>query len=280
MMQEGNHLKIGFRHRAANLEEATRKAEALFAGMGYTLGVNAWRSFSQMRQGGCVLSEYLRFVRPVQGKYVPLRKRHGLGPESAPTILISSVAQWLFEVGDEERNNVDHLLWVFRGADNRNVPTPAKLAMIGAVIESLFALCDKIPPPAAFTDLSQDAKAWAKGEIEAAGADSERGGFAKRLVGHLGNFAYCDRRVKWRSVFQPLFPGREDWLNEIYELYQSHRNPAAHGDFAATMASDGGELIHAIGRLSGFVNLVIAAKAGYKGAILESTSGDGVIELR
>ena len=46
------------------------------------------------------------------------------------------------------------------------------------------------------------------------------------------------------------------------------------------MASDGGDLIHAIGRLSGFVNLVIATKAGYKGPILESTSGDGVIQLR
>lgn len=95
----------------------------------------------------------------------------------------------------------------------------------------------------------------------------------------LRNLSYADRRVRWACVFQPLFLGRKDWLNETFEIFQANRNPTAHGRFSTAMARDGVDLIHAIGRLSGFVNLVIAAKAGYKGPILESTSDDRVIHL-
>ena len=40
------------------------------------------------------------------------------------------------------------------------------------------------------------------------------------------------------------------------------------------------EILRARGRLAGFVNLVIAAKAGYEGPILESPFGDAVIDLK
>jgi hypothetical protein len=283
MMQEGDDLKVGFRHRSANREEASRKAEALFAGIGYTLGVDAWQSYFQLRRGGRVVTEHLRFARPVQGKYVPLRKRHGRGPEGAPTKLISSVAHWLLGLSDKERNHVDHLLWVFRGADNRNVPTPAKLAMIGGVVEGLFSTC-KIPAPAAFLSFQEEAITWAGGiAAESSGtesADKERAGFADRLAGYLKDWGYNNRRTAWKEAFGPLFPESEVWLNEIFNLYQKHRNPPAHGNFADTMKGDHGDLIDAIGRLAGFVNLVIAAKAGYKGPILESPFADRVVQLR
>lgn len=151
--------------------------------------------------------------------------------------------------------------------------------MIEVVIEALFTASDSATPPEAFTTLKSEAVEWAY-EIRNSGGDTDRVQLAKRLGGYLKGWSYRDRRVAWKETFSPLFPDREEWLNEIFELHRDFRNPSAHGDFAATMAGDGIELIHALGRLSGFVNLVVAAKAGYKGPILESTSADRVFQLR
>lgn len=278
LMREGDHLKVGFRHRAFSREESMQCAKALFAAVGYTHGINPWPSYLKVAEGGRVVDEHLRCIVQMQGRYTPLRSRHGHETPDAPTRLIASVAHWLKGLAEDERDDTDHSLWVFRGADNPNVPIPAKLAMIGGVIESLFTAADSATCPESFTTLQGEAIAWAN-EIEKTAGDSERASLARRLAGYLKSWPFRDRRVAWKETFLPLFPGRENWLNEIFNLYRDHRNPPAHGDFAETMATDGVELIHAIGRLSGFVNLVIAAKAGYKGPILESPSADRVFYL-
>lgn len=279
LLDKSGHLQAGFHFPAREGENPEEQAKALFSAVGYVYGIDPWPSFVSSRDRGRLVEHHLRSTRPTQGKWIPLSKRIGdLNPE-APSELITSVAHWLYGLDEETRKDVCTALWVFRGADNRNVPTPAKLSMLGAVIESLFSVCDEIPVPEEFSELRNDAISWARLEVESAGEDSLRGGFAKRLTAHLGNFSYVDRRVKWASVFRPLLPGREDWLDETFKIFQALRNPAAHGRFAATMEGNGVDLIHSIGRLSGFVNLIIAAKAGYKGPILESTSGDRVIHL-
>lgn len=279
LLDKSGHLQVGFHFPAREGENPEEQANALFSAVGYVYGIDPWPIFVSGRDRGRLVDHHLRSTRPMQGKWIPLSKRIGdLNPE-APSELLTSVAHWLYGLDEETRKDVTTALWVFRGADNRNVPTPAKLSMLGAVIESLFSVCDEIPEPEAFGELRDDAISWARQEIASAGEDSPRGGFAKRLTAHLGNFSYVDRRVKWASVFQPLFPGREEWLNETFKIFQANRNPAAHGRFAAAMERNGVDLIHAIGRLSGFVNLVIAAKAGYMGPILESTSDDTVILL-
>lgn len=280
LLDKSGHLQVGFHFPERESENPEEQAKALFSAVGYVYGIDPWPSFVSNRDRGRLVDHHLRCTRPTQGKWLPLSKRIAHENVEAPTELITSVAHWFYGLDETIRKDVSTALWVFRGADNRNVPTPVKLSMIGAVIESLFTVCDEIPVPEEFRKLREDAVSWARQEIKSAGEDSLRGGFAKRLVGHLGNFSYTDRRVKWLSVFEPLFPGRDEWLNETFKLYQAHRNPAAHGRFAAAMERNGVDLIHAIGRLSGFVNLVIAAKAGYKGPILESTSDDKVIHLK
>jgi hypothetical protein len=279
LLDEGGHLLVGFHFPTREGDDPEQQANALYAAVGYVHAINPWPGYVCIRKRGRLVDHHLRSTRPIQGKWKPLSGRQRIQDEETPTRLIEAVATWLYSLGDREREDISTALWAFRSADQPGIPAPVKLATLGAVIERLFTSRAPSPPPDAFLSFRSEVIEWAR-TIERDAAGTEREGFAKRLAGYLNSWGYHDRRTTWLEAFGPLFPGRLEWLGEIYRLYQKHRHAPAHGDFAATMAHDGSDLIHAIGRLSGFVNLVIAANAGYKGPILESTSADTVIHLR
>lgn len=275
VMQEGDHLKIGFRHTAANANDAMRQARALFSAVGYSQAFLPWPCYMGTSQNGRRVEEFFQARWPAQGKFVPLRRRHVDLSQECPTKLIASVAEWLLGMDDDAHEDIEHALWIFRSSDHRSAPAPLQMAMIGAVIENLMDAEEGSTPPASFSSLRDDAIAWAT-EIATSSEDAERSGFARGLIGYLERWPHKSRRVQWNECFAPLFPGREAWLKEIFTLYQKFRNPPAHGDFAASLR-DSSKLMEARGRLSGFVNLVIAARAGYSGGILESPFADSLI---
>lgn len=279
LLDEGGHLLVGFHFPTREGDDPERQANALYAAVGYIHAINPWPGYVCVRERGRLVDHHLRSTRPIQGKWKPLSGRQRMQDEEAPTRLIEAVATWLYSLGEREREDISTALWAFRSADQSGIPAPVKLATLGAVIERLFTSRSPSAPPEAFLAFRSEAVAWVR-KVEAESIGTEREGFAKRLLGYLGGWGYHDRRTAWSEAFAPLFPCREAWLDEIYRLYQKHRHAPAHGDFAATMAGDGGDLIHAIGRLSGFVNLVIAAKAGYTGPILESSSADRIFQIR
>ncbi len=279
LLDEDGHLHVGFVFPARLDGDPLRQVNALHAAIGYLHAINPWPSYVIVREDGRMTDHHLRSTRPVQGKWKPLSGRIQHLDDKAPSLLIRAVANWFYDLEERDREDFSTALWAFRSADQPGIPAPVKLATLGAVIERLFTSRDPSPPPDAFLSFRSEVIEWAQ-TVERDAAGTEREGLAKRLAGYLNSWGYHDRRTTWFEAFGPLFPGRLEWLGEIYRLYQKHRHAPAHGDFAATMANDGGDLIHAIGRLSGFVNLVIAARAGYKGPILESTSADQVIHLR
>lgn len=279
IIQDEEHLKVGFRHQASTIEEAKSRADALLSAIGYALAINPWPSYVRVSASGQRIEEAVRSLDPAQGKMVPLRERQAVENPDAPTNLIASVAEWIHALSPEEREDVTHALWVFRSADHRAAPAPVKLAMIGAIIEGLFTASQTEILPSEFTDLRNEAVGWAN-DVAAKSCNPERSALAKRLANYLRNWSYLDRRTAWKMAFAPLFPANDAWLNEMFDLFQKRRNSPAHGDFVASMNSDSHKLISDLGRLAGFVNLVIAAKAGYRGPILASTYDDEVIMLK
>lgn len=278
ILQDGDHLMIGFRHEAASIEQARHQMKALLAAICYTHGLNPWPSYFRLSEGEHVIEEWVKPVGQVQGQMNPLRERHGLFYPDAPSNLVAAVGAWLCDLDEAERKEINHALWVFRSMDFRAATMPVQLAMVGAVIEGLFNSCEGPVAPEAFNQFKEEAIAWAKHAAQQAD-ESERRGAASRLASHLGRWEYQDRRTMWKTTFGDLLPGREEWLEETYRLYQKHRHPPAHGNFVRAVEGDSGELIRALGRLAGFVNIILAAKAGYTGPILESPFSDREFDI-
>ncbi|MCU0794614.1 MAG: hypothetical protein MUF31_01625 [Akkermansiaceae bacterium] len=280
LKQAGKHLEVGFRHEGGSDDEARQRFDALLHAVAYTHAIFPWPTFVQRRLDWRVMEQSLRVVSQTQGRMVPLREKDGFTDPNAPTNLISSVAG-LFH-GIEENKNGDLLqaMWVFRGADSRLAPQPLQMAMICSVIEGLRSgLVERKVPPVAFTDLRTEALQWISG-LESVTTCADRLGMIKRLNRVVENWNYYDRRVEWDDAFLSLFPGRDDWVRELFKLFNKHRHGPAHGDFSAGAKIDPHASLDALGRLAGLINLIVAAKAGYTGSILESPLSDRRIDLQ
>ncbi len=151
--------------------------------------------------------------------------------------------------------------------------------MICSVIEGLRSkLFQKQTPPTEFSEVKNETLTWIE-ELMSSSAKVERTAMLKRLKVMIQNWNYQDRRVEWNDAFLRLFPERADWVIEMFKLFNTHRHGPAHGQYDSITKGDPHTCIDAVGRLAGFVNMIIAAKAGYKGPILESPSADERIYL-
>ena len=279
LKQAGNHLEVGFRHDGDDDDEARLKFDALIQAVAYTHAIFPWPTFIQRRRDWKVMEQTLKVVRQEQGKMVPLRDRDGFESANSPTDLIASVANFFEELSESKRDELKQIMWVFRGADSRSAPSPLQMAMVCSVIEGLRTeLFKKIKPPAVFKEVRQEALEWIK-SLETSATSPEKVAMAKRLYGWVDGWPPNDRRVEWNEVFLNLFPGREKWVVDLFKLFQNHRHGPAHGDYGSPTKGDPHSTIEALGRLAGFVNLIVAAKAGYKGRILESPFSDRRMDL-
>lgn len=279
LRQAGKHLEVGFRHDGDDDDEARLKFDALLQAVAYTHAIFPWPTFIQRRRDWKVMEQTLKVVREEQGKMAPLRDRDGFESKNSPTDLIASVANLFEELSESKREELKEVMWVFRGADSRSAPSPLQMAMICSVIEGLRTeLFKKIKPPTVFNEVRQEALEWIN-SLETSATSPERLAMVKRLYGWVDGWPPNDRRVEWNEVFLSLFPGRDEWVVDLFKLFGNHRHGPAHGNYGSTTKGDPHSTIEALGRLAGFVNIIIAAKAGYRGPILESPFGDRRIDL-
>lgn len=277
--QSGLHLEIGFRHDGDDDDEADRRFLALLQTVAYTHAIFPWPTFVQGRRDGRVMKRRLKPVHQIQGKIIPLRESDHYSSPNSPTHLIAAVAGLFHNLPAKEKGKLNDAMWVFRGADSEAAPSPLQMAMICSVIEGFRSeLFQAQAPPAAFKEVRDEALEWING-IEAASTCPERTGMIKRLKSRTKDWNYNDRRVEWEDAFLPLFPDRKAWVMEVFKLFNKHRHGPAHGSYGSITNGDPHEVLDAIGRLAGFVNIVIAARAGYQGPILESPFADRRIQL-
>lgn len=275
----GRHLEVGYRHEGDDDAEARRRFDALLQAVAYTHAIFPWPTFIESRRDGQLLVRKLKVVRQVQGSMLPLRDVDGYSTPAAPTALIAAVAAHFLNLPDREREKHKEALWVFRGADSDAASPPLQMAMICSIIEGLRSQLFKVQdPPTAFTELQKEALGWID-DLEAASTCPERSGMIKRLRARTAGWEYNDRRVEWENAFLPLFPDRRDWVMEVFKLFKNYRHGPAHGSYGSITNGDPHEVLEAIGRFAGFVNIVIAARAGYQGPILESPFADRRIDV-
>lgn len=273
LRQVGDHLEVGFKHEGGTDEEASLRFEALLQAVAYTHAIQPWPTYLQRRRDWRVMEQVLEVVRQRQGSMVPLREADGY-TSNAPTTLIATVAEFFRGIPDDKSNELKQTMWVFRGADSNAAPSPLQMAMICSVIEGLRSeLFEKQDPPDAFNEIKAETLDWIV-DLESASTCPDRIRMIKRLKGMVENWNYNDRRVEWDDAFLRLFPGRNAWVADMFKLFNKHRHGPAHGNYGSITKGDPHATIDALGRLAGFVNLIIAAKAGYTGAILESPYAD------
>ncbi len=279
LKQAGEHLEVGFRHEGGTDDEARLSFEAVLQAIAYTHAIHPWPTFLQRRCDWRVMEQVVRLIQQEQGSMVPLRGRDGFMTPDGPTELIATVAELFSGLPGDKSSDLKQTMWVFRGADSNAAPTPLQMAMICSVIEGLRSeLFEKQAPPGAFTEICDEALRWIK-DLEDASACQERTQLINRLKSRIESWNYNDRRVEWDDAFLRLFPGRSEWVGDMFKLFNKHRHGPAHGNYGSITKGDPHAAIEALGRLAGFVNLIIAAKAGYTGPILESPYADQRIDL-
>lgn len=279
LRQAGEHLELGFVHEGEDDDDAVQRFDSLVQAIAYTHAIFPWPTFLQRRCNFRVVEQTLRIARQEQGSMVPLRDRDGFESPNSPTDLIAAVAGLFFSLPPKKKEELKEALWVFRGADSRIAPAPLQMAMICSVIEGLRTeLFSHTEVPPEFTKLHARATKWLN-ELRQETVDPSSEAMIQRLTAHIGRWSYNDRRVEWNDVFGRLFPGRGEWVLDLFKLFNKHRHGPAHGNFGSIARGDPHASIDALGRLAGLVNLTVAAMANYKGPMLESPFADRRIDV-
>lgn len=272
--QSGDHLEIHLRHRAMNDEDAMKVFWCLINSISMIHCILPWVSYRQHRRDGILLERELGLPGTIpQGRFEIFRKRD-VRIDSATERLLGLLSELFYTSTDKHRQRLCRLLWVFRGADMNTAPFPTQLIGVCIVVEGLVELLleKRILPPEDFLVFRAEASEWAESR-------HTENPHAKRLAGYIKGWSFQDRRTSWHAAFDPLFPGKQDWLNELFRIFNTYRHGLAHGNFDRILTDDSHGDLQALGRLAGFVNLVFAAMSGFEGSLLESPFADERIEL-
>lgn len=272
--QVGDHLEIHFRHQADTDEEAMIRFWSLIEAISLIHTILPWPNYRQHRHNGILMERELALPGAIpQGRFAPFRKQDTYSDHTASRLL-ASLAALFNDSSKERRQRLKRLLWVFRGADNNAAPFPAQLIGVCTVIEGLVEVLQdgQIEAPSEFLSLRAEAANWAV-------AMFPENPHAKRLAGYVKGWHFQDRRTSWHAAFDPLFPGKEEWLNELFRIFNNHRHGLAHGNFDRILTDDSHGDLQALSRLAGFINLVFASMSGFAGRLLEAPFGDRRIEL-
>lgn len=272
--QSGDHLEIHFRHHAESDIEAMRQFGCLLDAVCLIHSILPWPTYRQHRRDGKLLKRELALHGAMpQGKFDLFRKIDTYGNPTAGRLLVS-LASLFYASSDKNRERLQRLLWVLRGADTNTAPFPVQLIGVCTVVEGLVEILQngQLEAPDEFLTLRTTATAWAT-------AHSPENPHAKRLAGYIKGWHYKDRRTSWHAAFDPLFPNKKDWLNELFGIFNKHRHGLAHGNFDEILTIDSQGDLQALSRLAGFVNLTFAAMAGFEGELLEAPFDDKRIVL-
>ena len=272
--QAGEHLEVHFRHQAKSDEAAMTAFWCFIDAVSMIHSILPWPAYRQHRREGALMERELFLPGAIpQGGFEIFRKQDTYGDVTYGGLL-ERLSELFHKSDKERRKRLRRLLWVFRGADTNTLPFPAQLTGVCTVVEGLVELLLKedISAPEDFLALRKEATEWAT-------ARQTDNPHAKRLAGYIKGWHFQDRRTSWHIAFQPLFPGKQGWLNEIFRIFNNYRHGLAHGNFDQILTDDSHGDLRALSRLAGFVNLVFAALSGFKGRLLEAPFGDQRIDL-
>lgn len=272
--QAGEHLEIHFRHQADTNEEAMTQFWCLIDAVSLIHVILPWPTYRQHRSDGNLLERELALPGAIpQGRFVPFRK-HDTYSDPTAGRLLASLALLLNDSSQDRRRRLRRLIWVFRGADTNSAPFPTQLIGVCTVIEGLIELQleEKVQVPPDFLALRTEASNWAAARFP-------ENPHAKRLAGYIKGWHYQDRRTSWHAAFDPLFPDKAEWLDELFGIFNKHRHGLAHGNFDRILTDDSHGDFQALSHLAGLINLTFAAMAGFKGRLLEAPFGDKRINL-
>lgn len=278
LRQQGSHVGIHFRLESSEDREAEDGVfDAIVHSVGFMLAVNPWPVFRSLRIDHKLVERKLHLVTTVpQGRFVPVTKMVAQqDPHVVPSLLCALAAKFSGTDAHSARA-LRHFAWVFRAADNEDLPLAVQILLVCTVIEGLQALLkgelprDRDP---AF-DVRNRVLEWC--DEASRSSDGTQQGFFNGLAAYVKNWRGRSRREEWQSVFAPLFPANPDWLCDIYDLFEGIRHKLAHGAYAS---SDETVTLDCISRLAGFVNCVFAAYCGYKGILVNDLYSDGTINI-
>jgi len=272
--QVGDHLEIHFRHQAESDEMAMLRFWCLVDAISQIHSILPWPAYRQHRRDGSLLERELALPGVIpQGRFQPFRKHDTYNDPTAGRLL-AKIATLFLDSSEQHRRRLRRLLWVFRGSDTKTAPFPTQLIGVCIVVEGLIELLleQRIPPPEDFLSLRKEVTEWAS-------ARQSSNPHAKRLAGYVKGWHYQDRKTSWHAAFGPLFPGKGEWLDEVFRIFNTYRHGLAHGNFDRILTDDSHGDLQALSRLAGFVNLVFAAMSGFEGRLLDAPFGDKRIDL-
>ena len=272
--QSGDHLEVHFRHQSGTDEKAMRQFWCLVDATCLIHSILPWPTYRQHRRDGSLLERELALHGAMpQGKFDLFRKQDTYSDPTAGRLL-ASLATLFSDSSEVHRQRLKRLLWVFRGADTNTAPFPVQLIGVCTVVEGLVEILQdgRLEAPDEFLTLRTNASAWVADQ-------SSENPHAKRLAGYIKGWHFQDRRTSWHAAFDPLFPDKKEWLNELFGIFNKHRHGLAHGNFDKILTHDSQGDLQALSRLAGFVNLTFAAMAGFGGTLLEAPFDDKRILL-
>ncbi|MGJ8678472.1 MAG: hypothetical protein ACSHX0_13240 [Akkermansiaceae bacterium] len=281
--QYGDHLMIGLKHADTCPVTAQAKMRALYEAVAYSHAFQPWPAFRLTRQDGKVTTQSLYAGSHKQGSMRPLNSQDWAGNQKCPHRLISSVAECFHSLPDEKIESIRQALWIFRSADNKEAPLPLQQAMICGVVESLLGVVkphsESVDEPPEFTEIKKEMMRWPEESKERFSSET----YQQHLNGlkqFLGQWKYDHETQKqlWMNAFGPLFPKNEKYVESQRKNFQDLRHSVAHGNYALKTDCPH-EPMDKIGQMAAFINVIIAAKAGYVGTIRSNVWGDERITL-
>jgi hypothetical protein len=238
MIQKDSEVHLHLRATQQTLitsgKDLAELIECINIAVGFVLGCNPWACYREIRFDHIVFERWLSphfmlsttFMVPVSAA---MNAHFRSDPKNEVHAIIAAIADGLRRFDSETREKLAVLLWHFRGATHKELPSSLKLLTHCAVLDGLIKLI------AGYRSHNEDApttKAWAK--------------------------AHAALGLPWDKDANPLFN----------ELFGKHRHVLAHGWLWRDETTPVGEIFEDLAGLGmGFIFLV-AAYCGYRGPIL------------
>ena len=280
----GKHLLIGLKHQEESEKEAEKKFTSLVRAVAFSHACQPWPAYEIVRKDDRIIKHQLHTRAKNQGDFTPLSVAINDNDKEAAHRLISSTAEFFYLAPLAEAKQLANSLWIFRSADNITTPFPLRQAMVCGIVESLRDLfCPPkatIEDPTEFNDIkdtlnsfSNDLKQKFPGESHTVHINS-----LKSFVGNF-KFNYQTQASIWEGAFLPLFPDNKEYVQSQWNNFKDLRNSVAHGDYSLQLDGSHKKGLK-VGELAAFVNVTIAARAGYTGLLKSNVWAAETIELK
>jgi hypothetical protein len=283
------HVYLKYKQKAKTVDEEVKEFEALLDAIAFTHGCHPHTRLREHCQDGrVVLCEISPNENLEQSMFAPISERllHQY-PESRSML---GVAWDYFKGSGALVTRFKQVLWLHRHAASKDVPLPVQVLTACTLFEGLIkALFDahglknptnKSENAAEYNAAKKDAQKWLL-EVHAANrfAQGEESPWS-RMSGALNDFPFVRPKERLQAVATLFGMTWEGDVLSIFDHWNSHRNPLAHGgelkqDFESTR-----KLFLAWSRLSGALHRFILHEMGYRGWFVYSPMEEDLYALQ